>query len=158
MATLALLTGEEAEQLGFTHRITYEATDIAALTSGTAYSLLQPTTAAASATTNPAYLRVADALMVIETAFTNSGANNGTLVAEVGYGGATASIVPQTSLKTAASVEQTWASVPRTFNAADTIDVIFTAGTQAITTVNAGKVHFFLSLVPLAGALSIPSK
>lgn len=158
MATLALLTGTEKDKFGFTHRITYDYADIAALTSGTAYSLLQPTTAAASATTLPAKTRVADALMVIETAFTNSGADNGTLVAEVGIGGATASIIPQTTLKTAAMIEQTWASVPKSLNAADTVDVIFTAGTQAITTVNAGKVHFFLKLVPVADALTIPSK
>lgn len=157
MATVALLTGLEADRIGFTHRITYDYTDVKALTSGTAYSLLEPTTAAASATNLPAMTRIADALMVVETAFASAN-DTITLTAQVGIGGATASVIPATTVKTAAMIEQTWASVPKSLYAADTLDVIFTAGTEAITVLTAGKVHFFLKIVPMAGAISIPKK
>ena len=142
MAQIIPLTAEEASMTGFTHVTKIKAADIAALTSGTAYSVF-PTYATAATKTK---MLVKEVAVYVKTAFTFSGGDTGTLVMKVGDGTTTDAYVAASSdLKTAA-----WLPGANTTNkvpAGDIINFTPTAATQAITLVNAGEVHIYMQLV-----------
>lgn len=141
MAKIVSLTALEAASSGFTHKVTVNAADIAALTSGTAYSLY-PAYATSGTKTN---LLVKDVAVYVETAFTFSSGDTGTLVITVGDNSTANAYVASTTVKTAG-----WIKGAQTTNALPSGNVIKftpTAATQAITLVNAGEMHIFLQLV-----------
>ena len=141
MAQIIPLTAEEASMTGFTHVTKIKAADIAALTSGTAYSVF-PTYATAATKTK---LLVKEVAVYVKTAFTFSGGDTGTLVITVGDGTTANAYAASTTIKTAA-----WIPGANTTNkvpAGDIINFTPTAATQAITLVNAGEVHIYMQLV-----------
>jgi hypothetical protein len=142
------LTQEEAAGSGQTHKIIVTAADVAALTSGTAASLYPGFN---GAVTFDAGLLADNFTWRVKTAFTFSGANNGTLTFQVGDGGDAARfIAADTDLKTAAFGAGAITKYPYVYNAADTIDITVTAAVQAIGLVNAGELHIYCRLSSIA--------
>ncbi len=146
---------------GFTHKIVLNYVDVKALTSGTAYSVLPERSAAgvlsvvaaASAGTLAAGTVVKQAAVRVTTAFA-SAANTITLVMIMGDGGDTARYAASTTLKTAAYFGMTL-KMPLLYTTADTVDIIITAGVEAITVLTAGEVEIYLELRTLDG-LALP--
>lgn len=136
MATIVSLTQEEAASSGYTHKVIVKAADIAALTSGTAYSLY-PGYAGSTTNTN---LLVKGCDVFIKTAFSGTG----TLVAVIGDGTTANAYCVSTTWKTAGWIAGalTTSAVP----AGDIIKFTPTAGTD-ITTFTAGEAHIFLTIV-----------
>jgi hypothetical protein len=133
------------ERNGFTHKCVLSYTDIAALTSGAAASIFPGFNGSA---TFPAGTRVSACAVHVSTACTFS---PGTLVAIVGDGSDTDRFFTSTDMKTAAWAENGLTTKPYTYNAADTIDIIFTAGAGALTSVTAGEVIVYLNIEDLSG-------
>lgn len=137
---------------GLTIKTILDYTDIAAMTSGSAYSLFTKplaqggipqlasviTTVALGAM--PAGMLIKQFYADVVTAFVGTG----TLVAIIGDGGDTARYLASVTLKTAAALQPTL-KCPFRNTAIDTLDIIATAGTD-ITTFTAGEVHFYAEL------------
>ena len=163
MPKLIQLSPSSQQNTGFTHKSIFNAADVAALTSGTAYSVLPQKNAAgtwvvvasASAATVPAGTLVEKVALRVTTAFASAG-NTITLVAIVGDGGDTSRYFASTSLKTAGYPVSPPLKVPLLYVTADTIDIIFTAAVEAITLLTAGEVEVYLALRDL-DALSRPN-
>lgn len=136
---------------GLTHKIILTYSDIVAMTSGTAYAIPGTSstiaTAAAQVSASPlvAGTLVKQCYIEVVTAFSGTG----TLVAIVGDGGDTARYIASTTLKTAAWIQPTLKE-PYQYTAADTIDIVVTAGTD-ITTFTAGEMHIYLEIFDPAG-------
>lgn len=153
MPKLITLSPGVEQSLGFTHKVILNYVDVAALTSGTAYSVIPQKSAtgawtvvaAATANTLPAGTYVKQAALRVTTAFA-SVANTITLVAVVGDGNDTARYFASTSLKTAGYPISPPLKMPLLYIVADTIDIIFTAGVEAITLLTAGEVEIYLEL------------
>lgn len=126
---------------GFTHKITVPYTDLSVETSGAAFELLPTLTT--SSPTLPAGTRVEKAMARVTTAFVFA---PGTLVFELGDGGDTDRFVASTDLKTAAWINGAKTTVPHVYNAADTIDLLVTAGAGALTSITAGELVIFLQI------------
>ena len=167
MPKLIQFSPQEEQALGFTHKLVLNYADVAAMTSGTAYSFFpyrNPTTqtlameTAAAATTGgrtvAAGVRVTNSAVRVTTAFA-SAADTITLVLISGDGGDTARYAPSTTLKTAAYFASTL-KMPFLYVAADTIDITITAGVEAITVLTAGEVEIYLGIQDLA-ALNRPT-
>lgn len=137
------LTLNESGFGGFTHKMVLTYSDIAALTSGSAASIYPGFN---GSTTFPAGLYVKDAAINVVTAFAYSGANNGTLTLAVGDGSSSTAFINTTSLKTAGFTASFNATKPQLYSVADTIDIVATAATQAITALTAGEVHVYMEL------------
>lgn len=162
MPKLIQLSPGIEQSLGFTDKLVLNAADVAALTSGTAYSFkpvrsatgtLSIETAAAATTasrTLAAGVRVTVSAVRVTTAFVGTG----TLVMIVGDGGDTARYAPSTTLTAAAYFASTL-KMPFLYTTADTVDFIITAGTD-ITTFTAGEVEIYLGIQDLA-ALNRPA-
>jgi hypothetical protein len=140
MATLTTLTQEEAASSGFTHKIVITYADVAALTSGTAYSIY-PTYATTATKT---LLLVDKVATCIKTAFASAG-NTITLVATIGDGTTANLFQASTTWKTAGWI--VGANTTSKILAGDIIKFTPTAGTEAITTLTAGEAHIFLNIV-----------
>jgi len=153
IGTLIPLPFEQRAQ-GFTHIYRLTAAEVATLTSGTAQSAVPINTLALPTTlTIPAGMVVRRVIPRVVTAFAFSGANDGTLVYILGDGGSTNRFVASVTLKTAAwgvGYAGSW-----TYTAADTIDIIITAATQAITLVNAGQLDLYLELQDATGLSAV---
>lgn len=141
MAKIVSLTALEAASSGFTHKITVTAADVAALTSGTAYSVYPEFNSSAT----QGNLLVQNAAVFVETAFAFSGGDTGTLVITVGDNATANAYAASTTVKTAG-----WIKGAGTTNLVPSGNIIKftpTAATQAITLVNAGVMHIMLALV-----------
>lgn len=154
MPKLIQCSPQVEQSLGFTHKVVFNYVDVAALTSGTAYSIIPQknattgvltVTAAASATTLPAGTIVKQCAVRVTTAFA-SAANTITLVAIIGDGGDTARYFASTTLKTAGYPISPTLKMPLLYIVADTVDIIFTAGVEAITLLTAGEVEVYLEI------------
>jgi hypothetical protein len=135
------LPAETREQLGYTHKIVIDYTDLTALTSGSAYSIFPKWNNAA---TFPIGTQVADVAANVATAFTFAA---GTLVFKVGDGGDSARfIAASTDLKTAGYVDGVITKRPYTYIAADTIDITITCGAGTPATIAAGSLEVYLRI------------
>lgn len=148
MAKMIILAPDYDNSRGLTHKLVMGYADVAALTSGTAYSIF-PTAArvlptAAAGTTLPAGTIVKQFYSRVTTAFA-SALNTITLVDIVGDDGDTARYAASTTLKTAAYRQPTL-KTPYLYTAANTIDVVYTAGVEAITVLTAGEVEYYFEL------------
>lgn len=148
MAKLIELAQNYENSRGLTHKLVMGFADVAALTSGTAYSVF-PTSArvlptAAAGATLPVGTIVKQFYSRVTTAFA-SVANTITLVEIVGDGGDTARYQASTTLKTVAYRIPTL-KMPFLYTVADTVDVIYTAGVEAITLLTAGEVEYYFEL------------
>lgn len=143
---------------GLTHKLILTSADLILLTSGSAYSIFPNSSRAlvlaASATTLPAGTLVKQAYGRVITAFAST-ANTITLVAILGDGNNTARYLASTTLKTVAYLAPTLLN-PLLYTVADTIDLIFTAGVEAITLLTAGEVEFYFEIFD-AGTLRNPN-
>lgn len=144
MAKIVSLTALEAASCGFTHKITIDYADMAALTSATAYSIYP----AYNSTATDTYLLVKDAAVYVETAFNafqSDGTTAVTLVATVGDGSTANAFIASTSLKTAGWIKgaQTTSLIP----AGDIVKFTPTFGASGDPTkTTAGKMHIFLTI------------
>ena len=142
------LPADTKAQLGydFIVRLTYA--DIIQLTSGTAQAVIPLNAVGATTYTIPAGSVVEKIVPNVTTAFAYSGADNGTLVYTLGDGGSANRFVASVTLKTAGfGVAYT---SKYCYTAADTIDIVCTAATQAITALVAGQVDFYVKLADLS--------
>lgn len=145
MKIIPLSLQEKAEH-GFTHKIILPYTDMTGWTSGTAYSIyptLGTATAAAGTATIPAGTRVRACAVNVDTAFTFAA---GTLVAIIGDDGDDDRYFASTTIKTANWTENTLTTKPYIYQAANTIDIIITAGAGTPATIAAGELHVYLAL------------
>lgn len=144
----------EQRVAGFTHIFRLGFADVATLTSGTAQGVVPPNTLALPTTlVIPAGSVVRRVIPRVVTAFAFSGADNGTLVYILGDGGSTNRFVASVTLKTAGwgvGYAGAW-----TYTADDTIDIIITAATQAITLVNAGQLDLYLEIQDASGLSAV---
>ena len=133
---ISSLTGLEAAESGFTHKMVLTYADLVLLTSGTAYSIYP----AYNATTTNANMLVKDCQVYVKTAFVGTG----TLLLAVGDGSTAAAYAASTSIKTAGWIvgALTKPAIP----AGDIIKITPTAGTD-ITTFTAGEVQIFFTIV-----------
>lgn len=139
------LTAEEI-RAGFSQKIELLAADVAALTSGTAFSIYPGFNGAVTASG----MLVRDALLVVKTAFAFSGANNGTLAITVGDGSTANAYIASTDLKTAATPAAAFNATKPAIPAGSIINATITAATQAITALTAGEAHIYLALTACA--------
>jgi hypothetical protein len=130
--------------MGVSHilRLTYQ--DVILLTSGTGQAAVPTNDLGAATSVIPIGMHVSKVIPNVVTAFAFSGANNGTLTGSLGDGGSATRFVNAQDMKTAAY--GTSYTSKYVYAAADTIDVTFTAATQAITALTAGQVDFYLKL------------
>jgi len=139
------LTNEEVTRSRFTHKIIVPYSDIAAKTSGTAFTVYP--SLGASATALAAGFRVGDVAYNVATAFTFA---PGTLVFSCGDAGDAARYVAaSTDLKTAGYGESALTKKPYTLASAAAIQLTVTAGAGALTSVTAGSLEIYLELVDL---------
>ncbi len=154
---IQFLAPQYQQNRGLTHVIILDYTDIAAMTSGSVYSLLTkpltqggiPQLAAAVTTVAlgalPAGALIKQCYADVVTAFVGTG----TLVAIIGDGGDTARYLASVTLKTAGALQPTL-KAPYRNTAVDTLDIAITAGTD-ITTFTAGEVHIYVEVFDPAG-------
>jgi hypothetical protein len=149
MAKFIELAQGYEQNRGFTHKLVMSSTDVIALTSGTAYSIIPNSSrvlvAAASATTFPAGVMVRQCVVKVNTAFAST-LNTITLTLALGDGGSTGRFFTATSVKTAGYPLTPPLATPYLYLVADTIDAIFTAGTEAITVLTAGEVEAYFEI------------
>jgi hypothetical protein len=133
---------------GFTHQIILDYTGVAVMTSGTLQAIFPANALAAATVTIPAGTRVERCAINVATAFTFA---PGTLVAIIGDDGDDDRYLTSTTLKTAAWTETVPATTttPYIYNAANTIDIIVTAGAGALTSVTAGSLEIYLKISDL---------
>lgn len=135
------------ERVGrFTHKITVDYTAVAVMTSGTLQALYPGNTLGSATVTVPAGTRVSACAVEVTTAFTFS---PGTLVMIIGDDGAADRYFASTTIKTAAWTENTPTTKPYTYGAANTIDIIITAGAGALTSATAGSLDIYLAIEDL---------
>jgi hypothetical protein len=133
---------------GFTHQVILDFTGVALMTSGSAQAIFPGNALGAATVTLPAGTRVERCAVNVATAFTFA---PGTLVAVVGDGSDTDRYFASTDIKTAAWTENAGTTKPFISTAADTIDIIVTAGAGALTSVTAGSLEIYFSLSDLNG-------
>ena len=144
MAKIVSLTALEAASSGFTHKVTVDYADVAALTSATAYSVYP----AFNSSSTQANLLVKDVAVYVETAFNafqSDGTTAVTLAITVGDASTANAYIASTSIKTAG-----WIAGAQTTNKIPASDIIkFTPTFGASgdpTKTTAGKMHIFLQL------------
>ena len=141
---IALAQGVEQNR-GMTHKLIIGSADVAALVSGTAFSIRPNSSrvlvAAASADTNPAGWLVKQCYARVTTAFASPN-NTITLVLICGDGGDTARYLASTTMKTVAFWVPTL-KTPFLYTVVDTVDITITAAVEAITVVNAGEMELY---------------
>lgn len=138
-----ILSNEERAASGFTHKVTLPYTDIKTQTSTTAFSILASLATAATGTNMPVRTTVLRCLAEVTTAFVFS---PGTLVFTAGDGGDAARYIASVTLKTAARIDGVTAKMPHTYDAADTIDLVVTAGAGALTSITAGELVLYFQI------------
>jgi len=140
---------ETAAQTGFTHIIAVDWTAVKLMTSGTLQAIV-PNNALGVATVElPAGTIVRAAAARVVTAFVFS---PGTLVFKLGDNNDDDRyIAASTDLKTAAYINGVIANYPYQYAAANTIDIIVTAGSGALTSVTAGVLEIYLAMAGIAG-------
>lgn len=153
MANLTGLTINPVSDLtairhGFTHQVILDYTGVATMTSGTAQAIFPGNALGVATVTVPAGFRVERCAINVATAFAFA---PGTLVAVVGDGSDTDRYFASTDIKTAAWTENTASTKPYIYNAADTIDIIVTAGAGALTSVTAGSLEIYFKMSDLNG-------
>lgn len=148
MAQIIPLTTQEAANSGFTHKVVLTYTDIAALTSATAYSIYP----AYNAATTKTMLAVGNVGVYVKTAFNafqSDGTTAVTLVITVGDGNTANLFVASTSIKTAAVIIN--ANTTLKTLAGDIIKFTPTWGASGDPTkTSAGEMHIYLQIVDLA--------
>lgn len=150
--TINPLPLETVAKKGFTHVIIVDFTAIALMTSTTAQAVFPANALAAATTTMLAGARIERCAWRVATAFVFS---PGTLVFSLGDGGDAARfIAAATDLKTAAYGEGAISKMPYTYAAADTIDLVVTAGAGALTSVTAGSLEIYLAKSDLSNLSS----
>ncbi len=134
-----ILSAEERLNHDYTHKVIVEYTDLNTTAALTKTLAIYPRvgTAAIGTTVHKVASRVV-------TAF----AGTTTLAAEVGDGGDVDRNLVSFDMKSAAN---TWkvavpSTSPSVFNAADTVDVLFTATVDNLTALTAGKAEFYLKV------------
>jgi hypothetical protein len=157
MPKLITLSPEVEQSLGFTHKVILDYTDVKALTSAAVYSIFPEKSAAgvwtvlafASATSVPAGTIVKQCVGRVTTAF-HSPNDTITLAVEVGDGGDIDRYLDAGNCKTLGYTPTPPLLMPYVYTTADTIDIIFTAGTEAITVLDAGVLEVYLELRDLS--------
>jgi len=145
--TITPFSENEIARHGFTHKIVVDYTGVATMTSGTLQAIFPGNALGATSSTFSAGFRVERCVVNVATAFTFA---PGTLVAIIGDDGDDDRLFASTTIKTAAYVENAIATKPVTYNAANTIDLIVTAGAGALTSVTAGSLEVYLAITDLA--------
>lgn len=145
MAQIIPLSGEGIRS-GFTHVVKLFAADIAAMTSGSAYSIYPGYNGA----TTSADLLVRDALLVVKTAFNafqSDGTTAVTLTLQVGDGSTGNAFIAATDLKTAATPAAAFNATKPAIPAGSIIKVTPTFGASGDPTkTSAGEAHIYLTL------------
>lgn len=131
---------------GWTHKLIVDYTDVATWTSGTAQAVVPQNALGVATKTFPAGYRVKNCACQVKTAFVFA---PGTLVFTFGDDGNVARLIASLDLKTAAWQEGVIANYPVLYNAANTLDLIVTAGAGALTSVTAGLLEIYLEMEDL---------
>lgn len=140
--TIYQLSADEQRALGFSHKVVVTSADLVGTAGLTQALNIYPGSGTARIGT---CCRQAAARVV--TAFVGCT----TLVVEIGDGGDPNAVLLSSDMKATAG---TWytatpATAPRVFNAADTLDALFTAGTDNLSALTAGQVEIYLDMADL---------
>lgn len=138
---IQILSNEERVSTGFTHKIILAYTDFTSEATTVAFEIFPKLTS--STPTFPAGTTVLACAARVSTAFVFAA---GTLVFTLGDGGDTARYIASVTLKTAAWISGVQSKMPYVYNAADTIDIVATAGAGDLPTITAGELIIFLRL------------
>lgn len=138
---IQVLSNEERVSTGFTHKIVLPYTDFITEATTVAFEIFPKLTN--STPTFPAGTVVLAAAARVSTAFTFAA---GTLVFTLGDGGDAARYIASVTLKTAAWISGVQSKMPNVYNAADTIDIVATAGAGDLPTIAGGELIIFLRI------------